>query len=151
MHNRIKITTILVTLFFLSISGGSVLNAQNTDALGTFTPYSLFGIGDINRPGSAYNQAMGGIGIGIRENRNINFLNPASFTKRDTLSFMMDFGAEQKNMIGRTDDAKEPITALICTTLCSLFPFMKSQQWGLVWHLIVRLDMILLNMRPILR
>ena len=40
---------------------------------------------------------MGGIGIGVRDNRHINYLNPASITERDTLSFMLDFGINQKN------------------------------------------------------
>src|SRR5574344_829495 len=56
------------------------VKAQNTDAIGTFTPYSLFGIGEIERQGTAFNRAMGGIGVGIRDNRFINYLNPASIT-----------------------------------------------------------------------
>jgi hypothetical protein len=130
MHNRKKIITILAVLFFLSVSGRTVLNAQNTDALGTFTPYSLFGIGDINRSGTAYNQAMGGIGIGLRENRNINFLNPASFTKRDTLSFMMDFGGEQKNMIGSTDNAKRAHNSFNMHHLVLSFPLYEKSAMG---------------------
>lgn len=75
--------------------------AQLTDALGTYTPYSVFGVGDINRPGTAFNKAMGGIGIGLRENRLINILNPAAISERDTLSFMLDFGVNQSNMYNK--------------------------------------------------
>lgn len=71
---------------------------QNTDALGTYTPYSLYGIGQLSESGTAYNISMGGIGIGMRDNRFINYLNPAAVTARDTLSFMLDFGIVQKNM-----------------------------------------------------
>lgn len=95
---------LLVAALFLAF--GFKAGAQETDALGTYTPYSLFGIGDIQKQGTAFNAGMGGIGIGVRDNRFINYLNPASITERDTLSFMLDFGLVQKN-IYNTDDKVE--------------------------------------------
>ena len=91
---------------------GSVAEAQNESALGSFTPYSLFGIGDITKQGSAINRAMGGIGLGVRDNRYINYLNPASITKRDTLSFMFDFGLYQKNTVTTDGNRKIPFNTL---------------------------------------
>lgn len=73
------------------------LRAQDTDALGTYTPYSLYGLGDIAKQGTATNKSMGGIGIGVRDNRFINYMNPAAITERDTLSFMLDFGLSSSN------------------------------------------------------
>ena len=84
-----------MTLLFLSNTLN--INAQETDALGTYTPYSLYGIGEISKQGTAMNRAMGGIGTGLRDNRFINYMNPASITERDTLSFMLDFGVDMKN------------------------------------------------------
>lgn len=78
--------------------------AQQTDALSTFTPYSLYGLGDIEKQGTAYNKAMGGIGVGVRDNRFINYLNPAAITERDTLSFMLDFGVSSRNFY--SEDSK---------------------------------------------
>jgi hypothetical protein len=85
----------IIALFFAVI--GFSANAQNTDALGTYTPYSLFGVGELEKQGTSFNKGMGGIGTGVRDNRYINYLNPAAITARDTLSFMFDFGASQKN------------------------------------------------------
>ncbi|MFA6333969.1 MAG: hypothetical protein WCX48_00235 [Bacteroidales bacterium] len=76
---------------------GQQIFAQTTDALSTFTPYSIFGLGDVVRPGTAFNKGMGGIGIGVKDARSINYLNPAAISERDSLSFMLDFGIEQKN------------------------------------------------------
>lgn len=93
----------LLSLLFLPSA-----SAQDTDALGTYTPYSLYGIGDLVPQGGAYNRSMGGTGIGLRNNRFINWLNPAAVTARDTLSFMLDFGAVQSNHYaddGRTSSA----------------------------------------------
>lgn len=80
--------------------------AQQTDALGTYTPYSLYGIGDMERQGTSFNRGMGGIGTGVRDVRFINYLNPASITARDTLSFMFDFGGNQKNYYNTDGDAQ---------------------------------------------
>ena len=64
-----------------------------------YSPYSLFGFGDLIRQGTAYNTAMGGIGIGDRNVRYLNFLNPAAVTAREAKSFMMDFGLENRNVL----------------------------------------------------
>ena len=85
---------------------GTEVYAQNTDALGTYTPYSLFGLGDIDKQGTSYNRGMGGIGTGVRDNRIINYMNPASITERDTLSFMFDFGVSQKNIYNTDGNMK---------------------------------------------
>ena len=92
MH-RIKFT---IVLLFLVVTGFTA-SAQQTEALGTYTPYSLFGIGEIEKQGTSSNKGMGGIGIGVRDNRYINYTNPAAITARDTLAFMLDFGVSQKN------------------------------------------------------
>jgi hypothetical protein len=46
----------------------------------------------MNQPGFAMNRAMGGTGLAIRDNKQINYLNPASYTSIDSMSFLFDFG-----------------------------------------------------------
>lgn len=92
-----------IIALFLVLIGGSAF-AQDTDALGTYTPYSLFGVGELDKAGTSFNKGMGGVGIGVRDNRYINYLNPASITARDTLSFMLDFGLNQKNFYSTDGD-----------------------------------------------
>ncbi|MDR0694746.1 MAG: hypothetical protein LBF81_05565 [Prevotellaceae bacterium] len=75
----------------------TVAAAQNQDAVNTFTPYTFYGVGDLTPPGLSYHRGMGGIGIGMRNNRTINYLNPAALSAQDTLSFMFDFGGEMQN------------------------------------------------------
>lgn len=96
MHRINFIGKISIITLFLAVIGISA-SAQNTDALGTYTPYSLFGVGELEKQGTSFNKAMGGLGVGVRDNRYINYLNPAAITARDTLSFMFDFGLSQKN------------------------------------------------------
>jgi hypothetical protein len=45
----------------------------------SYTPYSVYGIGQLKERTSAYNRMMSGTGIGIRDNLNLNNRNPASY------------------------------------------------------------------------
>ena len=68
-------------------------------AAGSYTPYSIYGVGDLSHPGTAWNKTMGGVGIATRNNNYINITNPASVTARDSLSFMTDFSLFSDNKI----------------------------------------------------
>ena len=68
------------------------VGAQTDGTYGGFSPYSVFGVGQMHQKGTAWNRSMGGVGIASRSTRFINILNPASATARDSLSFMADFG-----------------------------------------------------------
>ncbi len=65
----------------------SLLMAQRN----TFSPYSRFGYGLLNRPEIGAAGAMGGTGIGVREATAIDPLNPASFSAVDSMTFLFDF------------------------------------------------------------
>ena len=71
-------------IFFglVSILCSLPLMAQE-EAYGSYSPYSMYGIGDLTRFGTAYNRSMGGVGIATRDKRNINILNPAAVTERE--------------------------------------------------------------------
>ena len=60
--------------------------------INTYSPYSRFGLGELHNPGSIRNIGMGSTGIALRSNKHVNYINPASFTATDTLSFLFDFG-----------------------------------------------------------
>lgn len=68
------------------------LKAQTEGTYSGFSPYSVYGVGNLHTPGTSWNRGMGGVGIAARNHRFVNTLNPASVTARDTLSFMADFG-----------------------------------------------------------
>lgn len=57
------------------------------------SPYSAFGIGDLQQPGISQVEALGGAGIGLRSSYFINLNNPAALNaiQRPT-SMIMDFG-----------------------------------------------------------
>ena len=119
-HRLFYIFAAIVLLFPLR------MNAQSEDALGSFSPFSIFGIGDISQGGSAYNKMMGGVGIATRNNRHINFMNPAAISARDTLAFMVDFGVEQKNSYFRDGQSKTLFNTFSMYDFVLSFPIYRS-------------------------
>ena len=76
---------ILLAVLLMSVG----LSAQNM----TSSPFSRFAYGDLNENVPTGYRAMGGVGIGMRNNRAINPSQPASYTACDTLTFMFDVAA----------------------------------------------------------
>lgn len=108
----------------MSVAGYSAY--AQTGAYTGFTPYSIFGIGEINQPGSAYNKSMGGVGIATRNNRYINYLNPAAVTARDSLSFMADMSLYQTNKYISQGDLHTANNTFNVNNIAISFPIYRS-------------------------
>jgi hypothetical protein len=62
------------------IAGTLILLHYSAQAQNIFSsPYSVYGIGMINSRTSSMNRGMGGVGIGVQDDFNLNPLNPASY------------------------------------------------------------------------
>ena len=81
---RINKVVIISLLIFTQLS----LNAQNN----TNSPYTRFGYGELADRSFGAGRAMGGVGYGLRSSKQINPLNPASYSCMDSLTFLFDFG-----------------------------------------------------------
>lgn len=120
-----KILIVTLSALILGLSGFQAVG-QNIDALGSYSPYSVFGIGRMAYDGTAYNQAMGGIGIGMRDNGYINYTNPAAITARDTLAFMLDFGLNQQNLYTNDNVTKAAYNVFNMQNVALTFPIYKK-------------------------
>ena len=96
------------------------------EAYSSYSPYSMYGIGDISRFGTAYNKSMGGVGIATRDKRNINILNPAAVTERDLQSFMLDFSLSQGNRYYAQGDMKSSNNTFNVNNIVISFPVWRS-------------------------
>lgn len=70
-----------------------VIVAQNN----TNSPYTRYGFGQLTDPGSGNSKAMGGVAYGLRDNLQVNFANPASYSCVDSLTFIFDGGLGLQN------------------------------------------------------
>lgn len=118
-----KIEKILLLSVFMLIS--ICVSAQD-GTYGAYSPYSIFGIGDLSKEGTAYNKSMGGVGIAARNNRYLNYMNPAAVTARDSLSFMADFGLVQKNTVFAQGDLRSAHNTFNIYDFVLSFPIWRS-------------------------
>jgi len=81
IKRHIIITAILLTNIIFSYSQ-SVTNS----------PYTRYGVGEIDRNGFNNSKAMGGLSTGLRTKNQINYMNPAAISAQDTMSFIFDIG-----------------------------------------------------------
>jgi len=101
------------------------LKAQN-EAFNAYTPYSMFGVGEISKQGTSFNKSMGGVGIATRDRSNINILNPAAVTERDAKSFMADIGLFNGNRIYKQHDMRSANNVTNVYNIVVSFPVYKS-------------------------
>lgn len=59
---------------------------------GTNSPYSQYGLGQQSEQTSGFNRGMNGLGLGFREHNQVNYINPASYSAMDSLTFIFDAG-----------------------------------------------------------
>lgn len=59
---------------------------------GTNSPYSQYGLGTLSEQSSGFNRGMNGLAYGLREHNQVNYMNPASYSAVDSLSFIFDAG-----------------------------------------------------------
>ena len=113
---------LLLSVFFIM---GVCAYAQD-GTYGAYSPYSIYGIGDISREGTAFNKSMGGVVVATRNRRFINYLNPAAVTARDSLSFMADFGLIQNNKVFSQGNIKSAHNTFNIYDFVMSFPIYRS-------------------------
>jgi hypothetical protein len=85
MQKKINLMIASGLLSFFTFS----LTAQN----GTNSPYTRYGYGELANRSFGAGRSMGGVGIGLRSPKQINPMNPASYSCMDSMTFLFDFGA----------------------------------------------------------
>ena len=88
----------MLVLLLCSMTGGYA-SAQSTSGggNGVLSAYSRYGFGQLNDALIGRQTGMGGIGLGLREGAQVNVSNPASYSKCDSLTFLIDAGVSLEN------------------------------------------------------
>jgi hypothetical protein len=85
--------SVVIILIFCGLSGYAQQDLNNNN---TSSPYSRYGLGDLNHYGYGRTSAMGGASLGSRHSVQINSANPATYNSNDSLSFVFEFGVDGK-------------------------------------------------------
>lgn len=86
----IKLAVALTTLLPVAVGA-------QTSSINAFSPYTMYGIGEQNTPGTLPMRSMGGIGVAMRGTGVVNLLNPAAYSAVPQKSFLFNFGMEGQN------------------------------------------------------
>lgn len=113
--NRVVIISILVVT---QLS----LWAQNN----TNSPYTRFGYGELADRSFGAGRAMGGIGIGLRSSKQINPMNPASYSAIDSMTFIFDLGVSGQLFWFTDGEGKQKDLNGNLDYMAMQFPIMKG-------------------------
>ena len=86
-----RIKHIILATLFLATSVTSALAQSST------SPYSRLGFGILNDNATGMQRSMGGVGYAMQNGRQINVMNPASYSQVDSLTFLWDIGMDLTN------------------------------------------------------
>jgi len=116
----VKIRMTLLPAAFLLVMGVAATGQDLTSS-----PYSRFGIGDIFTRNYGRSQAMGGLGIGLRSDRDLNIINPASLAGMDSLTFLFETGLMDKVTLLQTESQQSLKNNIGFSYLAMGFPVTK--------------------------
>lgn len=70
-------------------------SAQNfSSSVNTYSPYSMYGLGELTTPGNTIMRSMGGVGIAMFSPGMVNLVNPAAYANMNQKTFIFDFGVD---------------------------------------------------------
>lgn len=116
MNRIFKILAFVIT--------GLSLSAQNESN----SPYSRFGLGDLQSFSSATQSAMGGVGIASYDPLTINVSNPASYSSVFSQRFTMQTGGIHTTKLLQTSTQNQVVNSTNFNYL--MFSFPLSKFWG---------------------
>ncbi len=94
MSRRATYRFLSVVALFVVAFGLSQASAQGGAAVTAYSPYTMFGIGELQTIGATPMRAMGGTGVAWRSAQMPSMINPAGYSATLPKSFIFGFGAE---------------------------------------------------------
>ncbi len=91
--NRTVAVMAFFALFFAGLVTNTAATAQ-TNSVNSYSPYTMFGIGELATQGNTIMRAMGGVGVAWRSSQMVSSLNPAGYSATMRKSFIFDASAE---------------------------------------------------------
>ncbi len=94
----------------------------------TSSPYSRYGIGDVNSSPFAHYYGMGSLNIPLADMQYLNVGNPASYSFIGKYRPIMDIGISSNFMLLSTENSNQPTTTVALRNFAMGLPF--SNRWG---------------------
>ena len=91
IYKFLQVVAIVTALTALATNGAS---AQGGAAVTAYSPYTMFGIGELQTLGTTQMRAMGGVGVAWRSTQMPSIVNPAGYSATMQNSFLFNVGIE---------------------------------------------------------
>ncbi len=99
------------------------------------SPYSRYGLGDINQSGNVVNKGLGGVSAAYMDRQSVNFLNPASYSRIGLTTFDVSLEIESRNLRNSAKTDKYGSANLTFNYLTIGLPLNKKGTWGMAFGL----------------
>lgn len=106
--------------------------AAGQSSLNSYSPYSLYGLGDMSTLGNGNLRAMGGAGTAFRGthltpfNTSLNYLNPASYSSMPRQSFLLNVGVEGQSYYLKQGGIKSSYSSINVRDIGVMLPLAKG-------------------------
>ena len=108
-----------------------------TSSINTYSPYSMYGLGELSTPGNVAMRSMGGVGVAMWSNNMVNMLNPAGYGATPRQSFLFNFGLEgahyqnsQQKYSGSASESKTAYNSINIHDIAFQMPLAKGLGFG---------------------
>lgn len=88
---KVFFNIILAAVLLLPMGASAQVLASSVN---TYSPYSMYGMGELAVKGNTIQRALGGIGVAMWSNTMVNVMNPAAFGITPRQAFLFNFGVE---------------------------------------------------------
>lgn len=116
---------ILISLTTAAFAVAPVALKAQEISLNAFSPYTMYGVGELHTPGTVAQRSMGGVGVAMQSNLVYNPLNPAALGNMMQQSFIFNFGVEGQNFYAKQGDAKTSFNTFNVRDIAIQFPITK--------------------------
>jgi len=105
--------------------------AQFDNTLNLFSPYTLYGVGNLNTGGTAAAGTMAGVGAAMRSATSFNAVNPASYSAAAAQTFIFSFGMQGQNDYLKSDSYRSSHNAFNISDVSVQFRVADKLGFGL--------------------
>ncbi len=107
-------------------------------SINTYSPYSMYGLGELATPGNVATRSMGGVGVAMLSTHAINMLNPAGYANMNRKSFIFNFGidaghyrnSQNKYSTGSVSEVKTAYNSANIHEIAFQMPLAKNVGFG---------------------
>ncbi len=94
MYRKVLYKFLQSVVVVLALLGVSEASAQGGAAVTAYSPYTMFGIGELQTIGTAQSRSMAGVGVAWRSTQMPSLANPAGYSATLQKSFLFNVGVE---------------------------------------------------------